>query len=75
MRVNLAGRLGVDGAERRGRPRGRARRAVLPDAGEDDVGRREAGAQRDLDLAAGVGVGAGAEPRAGAGRRRASRWP
>ena len=34
----------------------------LADAGEDDVGRLEARAQGDFDLAAGVGVGAGAKP-------------
>ena len=49
--------------------------ARLADAGEDDVGGRESGAQGDLDLAAGVGVGAGAELRAGARDRRASSSP
>jgi len=34
----------------------------LADAGEDDVGRNEAGAQGDVDLAAGVRIGLRAEP-------------
>ena len=61
MRVDLAERLGVDRADAEG-DRALELGARLADAGEDDVGRVEAGAQGDLDLAAGVGVGAGAEP-------------
>ncbi len=49
--------------------------ARLADAREDDVGRLEARAQGDLDLAARVGVGAARPAPAGAGRWRASRWP
>ena len=58
--LQLAARFGVDRLEAEGdRPRDLG--AALADAGEDDLLRREAGLQGDLDLADGIAVGAGAE--------------
>ncbi len=59
--LDLAVRLGVDGPDAeidRLRQLGRG----LADAGEDDLRGDEAGAERDVDLAARVRVGAAAEP-------------
>jgi hypothetical protein len=58
--IELTRRLGVDGADVL-RHREFELLACLADAGEHDVGGREAGAKRDADLAAGVGVGTAAE--------------
>ena len=58
--LELARRLGVDGLDAEV-DRLRQLGVRLADAGEDDLRRDEAGAQRDVDLAAGVGVGAAAE--------------
>ena len=66
---HLAGRLGVDGADAEA-DRALELVARLADAGEDDLVRREAGAQRDLDLAARVGVGAWRPSSADGARRR-----
>jgi hypothetical protein len=59
--IELAGRLGVDGFQAE-RDRAIQLLAGLADAGEDDLVGDQAGAQRDLDLAARVGVGRRAEP-------------
>ena len=72
--LELALRLGVDRLDAevdRLRQLGRG----LADAGEDDLRRDEAGAQRDVDLAAGIRVGACCPGRAGAARSPASSWP
>jgi hypothetical protein len=58
--IELSGRLGVDRADV-GADRVFKLRAGLADAGEDDIARRESGAERDVDLAAGVRIGAAAE--------------
>jgi hypothetical protein len=58
--IELAGRLGIDRADV-ARDREFELGARLAHAGEHHLARREAGAQRDLDLAAGVRVGAAAE--------------
>ena len=58
--LDLPFRLGVDAAQ--AEVDGALElRVGLADAGEDDLRGREAGAQRDLDLADRVGVGGGAE--------------
>ena len=72
--IELAGRLGVDRADVGGDGELELV-ARLADAGEDDVGGREAGAERHLDLAAGVGVGAAAERLAAGAAAPASSWP
>ena len=59
--IELARRLGVDGFQAE-RDRAIELLAGLADAGEDDLVGDQAGAQRDLDLAARVGVGRRAEP-------------
>src|SRR6185436_11228358 len=59
--IELAVRLGVDGADSE-RNRLLQLGDRLADTGEDDLRWREAGPQRDLNLAAGVGVGVAAEP-------------
>ena len=58
--IELARRLDVDGVDARG-DRERQLVARLADAGEDDVARREPGAQRNLDLTHRVRVGAAAQ--------------
>ena len=58
--IELARRFDVDRVDARG-DRERQLVAGLADAGEDDVARREPGAQRHLDLAHRVRVGAAAE--------------
>jgi hypothetical protein len=57
---HLAGRLHVDGAHAES-DRALEFGARLSDAGDDDVGGREAGAQRDFEFAAGIDVRAGAQ--------------
>ena len=58
--LELAFRFRVDGLDAEV-DRLRQLRGRLADAGEDDLRGNEAGAQRDVDLAAGVGVRAGAK--------------
>ena len=60
------------------RPRSIARVELgvgLADAGEDDLGGREAGPQRHFDFPAGIGIGGGAERCAAGGQWPASSWP
>jgi hypothetical protein len=58
--IELARRLGVDGADAV-RDRVFELGPGLADAGEDDIGGSETGAERHLDLARRIGVGAAAE--------------